>query len=200
MDIYSIENEIQNSLEGIKDKSETNITNKSIDLLDHLGSKNKDSNDFAYMYSEYSEQSEETEHKKLYQGLSQGPSQGPSQTPLDTKETEYPEETENPMETEFPEASEVTADNEILEVNKLTIEEKGKVLKETESPEVETESPKEDTESPEENTKSQDDSNPSIIQRMDVVENQVQLLKDIVGKYVLVDKTSVDKFGKWVDG
>ena len=66
-------------------------------------------------------------------------------------------------------------------------------MKETESPEVVTESPKEDPEAP-------DDSNPSIIQRMDVVENQVQLLKDIVEKYVLVDKTSVDKSGKWVDG
>ena len=114
----------------------------------------------------------------------------PSQRPLDSEETENPEKTE---ETEFPEASEVIADNEILEDYELNIDEKVKVLKETESPEVVTESPKEDTESP-------DDSNPSIIQRMDVVENQVQLLKDIVEKYVLVDKTSVDKFGNWGDG
>ena len=70
----------------------------------------------------------------------------------------------------------------------------------TESPKEDTESPKEDTESPEEDPEAPDDSNPSIIQRMDVVENQVQLLKDIVEKYVLVDKTSVDKSGKWVDG
>ena len=119
MDMYSIENRIQESLEGIKGRSR----------------------------------------------------------PLDTEETE---------ETEFPEASEVTADNENLENSEVTINEKGKVLKETESPEEITESP--------------DDSNPSIAQRMDVVENQVQLLKDIVEKYVLVDKTSVDKNGKWIDG
>ena len=112
MDMYSIENRIQESLEGIKGRSR----------------------------------------------------------PLDTQETE---------ETEFPEASEVTADNKILEANELTIDEKGKVLKDTESP---------------------DDSNPSIVQRMDVVENQVQILKDIINKYVLVDKTSVDKNGKWIDG
>ena len=121
----------------------------------------------------------------------------PSQRPLDSEETENPEKTE---ETEFPEASEVTADNEILEDYELNIDEKVKVLKETESPEVVTESPKEDKESPEEDPEAPDDSNPSIIQRMDVVENQVQLLKDIVEKYVLVDKTSVDKFGNWVDG
>ena len=124
MDIYSIENRIQESLEGIKGRSR----------------------------------------------------------PLDTQETE---------ETEFPEASEVTADNENLENNEVTINEKGKVLKETESP-------KEDTGSPEE--EDTDDSNPSIAQRMDVVENQVQILKDIIDKYVLVDKTSVDKNGKWIDG
>ena len=116
MDIYSIENRIQESLEGIKGRSR----------------------------------------------------------PLDTEETE------------FPEASEVTADNENLENSEVTINEKGKVLKETESPEEITESP--------------DDSNPSIAQRMDVVENQVQILKDIIDKYVLVDKTSVDKNGKWIDG
>ena len=140
MDIYSIENVIQESLEGIKGRSR------------------------------------------------------PSQRPLDTEETE------------FPEASEVTADKEILEVNELTIDEKGKVLKETESPEVVTESPKKDsespkdTESPEEDTESPNDSNPSIVQRMDVLENQVQILKEIIVKYVLVDKTSVDKNGKWIDG
>ena len=144
MDIYSIENVIQESLEGIKGRSR------------------------------------------------------PSQRPLDTEETE------------FPKASEVTADKEILEVNELTIDEKGKVLKETESPEVvtespkkDTESPKKDTESPEEDTESPNDSNPSIVQRMDVLENQVQILKDIIVKYVLVDKTSVDKIrfhGKWIDG
>ena len=126
MDMYSIENVIQESLEGIKGRSR----------------------------------------------------------PLDKEDTE---------ETEFPEASEVTADNENLEVNELmTIDEKGKVLKETELAEVVTESPKE--------TESLDDSNPSIVQRMDVVENQVQILKDIINKYVLVDKTSVDKNGKWIDG
>ena len=141
MDMYSIEKNIQESLEGIKGRSR------------------------------------------------------PSQRPLDSEETENPEKTE---ETEFPEASEVTADNEILEDYELNIDEKVKVLKETEV--VVTESPKEDKESPEEDTESPDDSNPSIIQRMDVVENQVQLLKDIVEKYVLVDKTSVDKSGKWVDG
>ena len=121
MDMYSIENVIQESLEGIKGRSR----------------------------------------------------------PLDKEDTE---------ETEFPEASEVTADNENLEVNELmTIDEKGKVLKETELAKVVKESPK-------------DDSNPSIVQRMDVVENQVQILKDIINKYVLVDKTSVDKNGKWIDG
>ena len=149
MDIYSIENVIQESLEGIKGRSR------------------------------------------------------PSQRPLDTEETEYPEETDNPEETgetEFPEASEVIADKEILEVNELTIDEKGKVLKETESREVVTESPKKDTESPEEDTESPNDSNPSIVQRMDVLENQVQILKEIIVKYVLVDKTSVDKNGKWIDG
>ena len=137
MDIYSIENVIQESLEGIKGRSRL------------------------------------------------------SQRPLDTEETE------------FPEASEVTADKEILEVNELTIDEKGKVLKETESPEVVTESPKKDTESPEEDTESPNDSNPSIVQRMDVLENQVQILKDIIVECVLVDKTSVDKIkfhGKWIDG
>ena len=133
MDIYSIENRIQESLEGIKGRSR----------------------------------------------------------PLDTQETE---------ETEFPEASEVTADNENLENSEVTINEKGKVLKETDSPEVVTESPKENTESSEEDAESQDESNPSIVQRMDVVENQVQILKDIIDKYVLVDKTSVDKNGKWIDG
>ena len=97
-----------------------------------------------------------------------------------------PQDTEETEETEFPEASEVTADNENLENSEVTINEKGKVLEETESPEEITESP--------------DDSNPSIAQRMDVVENQVQLLKDIVEKYVLVDKTSVDKNGKWIGG
>ena len=103
------------------------------------------------------------------------------------------QETEETEETEFPEASEVTADNENLEVNELmTIDEKGKVLKETELAEVVTESPKE--------TESLDDSNPSIVQRMDVVENQVQILKDIIDKYVLVDRTSVDENGKWIDG
>ena len=46
-------------------------------------------------------------------------------------------------------------------------------MKETELAKVVKESPK-------------DDSNPSIVQRMDVVENQVQILKDIINKYVLV--------------
>ena len=138
MDMYSIENRIQESLEGIMGRSR------------------------------------------------------PSQGPLDTEETEYPEETEETEETEFPEASEVTADNEILEVNEFTIDEKGKVLKETESPKEKTKSPEKDTEPP-------DDSNPSIFQRMDVIENQVKINKDIIEKYVLVDKTRVDKNGNWID-
>ena len=144
MDMYSIENRIQESLEGIIGRSR------------------------------------------------------PSQGPLDTKE--YPEETEKAEEKEFPEASEVTADNEILEVNEFTIDEKGKVLKETEFQDVVTKSPKEDTKSPEEKIESPDDSNQSIFQRMDVVENQIKILRDIVRKYVLVDKTSVDKNGIWIVG
>ena len=70
MDMYSIENVIQESLEGIKGRSR------------------------------------------------------PSKIPLNTEESE------------FREASEVTADNENLEVNELTIDEKGKVLKETQLAEV----------------------------------------------------------------
>ena len=50
-----------------------------------------------------------------------------------------------------------------------------------------------------------DNSNPSIVQRVDVLENQVQLLQNKFEKYALANYTSkfhdhVDKYGNWVDG